>query len=249
MADHSVTATISGIGQLFPTAPRMASRHDLRATLASVAEFTAALSGTARITATIYGTGGISAWMKNALAKRIAEDPAARARSAYSAPWGTGWQYVRLFNVALNLVSDVRERELAYGAPMQAHWMSDEDTAKATGGIESPLLQSLAEPKRGFLQATFVSVDTTGSSPAGYVETLRTNPRRKDQFSDVVETWGIAPSETAASMPEEGDLLSSTTGTLRPVCAQVEIDKTSQKGRMLVHATWVLNRAATLFEV
>ena len=247
---RGVTSTIRGVGQMYPKAPPMAARHDLRATLDCATETTATLSASTPVAATLSGTGGASAWAKLALAKRISEDPAFRARSAYSAAFGTGWQYRRVFNMALNIVSDVRERELAYGAPMQACWMSDEDTALATGGIESPLLQSLSEGKqRGTLEAVFISVDITGSCPAGYVETMRTSPRRKDQFTDIIETWGIAPSEEAAGIPNAGDTLSNTTGTLRPIClAPVDIDRTAHKGRVLVHATWLLNRAATLIE-
>jgi len=181
------------------------------------------------------------------------EDRAQRKSVHLTAAYGKVVEYQRTVACAEGSLTTAYGDVLALGTTMPSAWR---DTGMSTGvGVDSPRLQSVAtaEPvpsggkRRVVLTYTAVEAIRTDRS---YRETVRTAPRRKDAFTDVYETWGIATGALSWGVPEEGDYLSGySKTTYAPVCVKVDIDTTAQRGRVVIHAVWEAARSSWVTEI
>ena len=181
------------------------------------------------------------------------EDKVQRRSVRQTAAYGNVNEYQRVLACAEGNLTTSYAGVLALGTTMPSFWR---DTGMGTGvGVDSARLQSVsvAEPmpsggKRRIV-LTYTAVEAL-STTQSYRETVRTPPRRKDAFTDVYETWGIAASAASVGVPDEGDYLSGySKTTYAPMCIQVDIDTTSQQGRVIVHALWEAARDSWLEEI
>ena len=186
-------------------------------------------------------------------AVHLYEDKVQRRSVRLTAAYGKVVEYQRTVLCAEGNLTAAYAGVLALGSTMPDTWR---DTGMGTGvGVDSALLQSvaMAEPvpsggKRRLL-LTYTAVEAIRTDRS-YRETVRTAPRHKDAFTDVYETWGIATGALSWGVPEEGDYLSGySRTTYAPMCVHVDIDTTSQHGRVIVHATWEAVRTSWLAEI
>lgn len=176
-----------------------------------------------------------------------------RQRSRYSSQYGYGTVYRRVFTCPKTNLENILVDELSDGELM---WSDIADDDMTLGyGPEQPRIQSVqaGQQSKGAMQeivVDFVSLDTTSVSSVGYKETRRTSPIRKSQFKDVIETWGVALTETSPNVPEEGDYLDdNSSSSLNPVCVSVDIMKNARKGCVVVHSIWEQLRDEVLVDI
>jgi len=167
--------------------------------------------------------------------------------------YGNVNQYQREVLCAEGDLSTAYDGVLALGTTMPVTWR---DYGMGTGvGVDGPRLQSVAVAEQAPMAArrrlllTYTAIEALSTTQC-YRETARTGPKRQGAFTDVYETWGIAASASSVGVPDEGDYLSGySKTTYAPMCVQVDIDTTSQRGRVIVHAVWEVARNSWLEDI
>jgi len=183
----------------------------------------------------------------------LREDKVQRKSARQTSAYGKVNEYQREVLCAEGNLTAAYDGVLALGTTMPAIWR---DYGMGAGtGVDGPRLQAVAVAEQVPMAAkrrlllTYTAVEAIRTDRS-YRETVRSAPRRKDAFTDVYETWGIAAGALSWGVPEEGDYLSGySRTTYAPMCVQVDIDTTTQRGRVIVHATWEAVRTSWLAEI
>lgn len=170
-----------------------------------------------------------------------------RSQAEISGEWGTGRQYTRFLKCAWGDLPTVRSSVLYLGSDMDDNW----HYTTVSHGLEGPKCQSVSIDKTSdahwaVLVATFDELDVEGSRSSGYMRTNRINPAGKDQYGDTVVEWGIAPTSTSYSIPEEGDYLGGNTTRTTARCVEVQIMENQSHGRVMVRSVWRTMRTYTM---
>jgi hypothetical protein len=207
-------------------------------------------AGTCTLTVTL--SGDIDAKVPASAYANLSEQKPRRGRRRIVAAWGSGTEYTRLVRCAEGNLETELGGNLALGSLLPQIWADYGLTV--TSGPEQPRLQAvdpIEQPRDSadrVIRLTYLAVDVS-TQRAGYMETKRTNPRRKTQFADEIETWGISHMINSRNIPEQGDYLTTGSTPRRAICVSVEISTKPPYGRFLVHAVWQSLRQAYLLEV
>jgi len=170
--------------------------------------------------------------------------PRNRPKRIEPAPWGQSVVYTRYFTCPADKADDVEAGVLALGAPM---WVALASGETISQGVDGPRVQAVRRSDNRNsalvdLAATFVAIPLTGTLVTGYNETKRWYPEGqtlRGQFGVNVMTAGIAPTRDSYNIPRPGRYLDNYHSTVyKPICTGVQIDETSQRGRVILYATW-----------
>jgi len=173
------------------------------------------------------------------------EDYTKRSQSRVVYPWGRGTEYMRIITFEegdMYTATAGSTAKLSLGRTMPQPWADKDLTVR--NAANSPRLQSInpivqKDGAANIARLTYSAVDATGDLTIGYIETLRTNPRKDGVFGDIIETWGVAMTTSDYGIPVLGDYLDNVrTNVRKPICIDVQFDKTSQFGRVIIHSIW-----------
>lgn len=185
------------------------------------------------------------------------EIPKRRTIRPVSASWGTGKAYGIVVRDNWQKANDWLESDeiFSYGVVIPDEWIAETTKPGETAG--APRLANVdVKPDKDsgfvFISLSFLAIDT-GDETDGYAENTNARGIRKSAKHTDTIVHGIAKSRTSTGIPSRGDLLDGAVDETADavtdrVCIDVNLDDTSQEGRVMVTSVYRAHIAGSVSE-
>ena len=178
------------------------------------------------------------------------EQDDARVASRITTRWGKGSQFMRVVHSPKLKWDDlIASGELySLGTIIPSGWL-DHSTGSGAAAARLQRVERREQPRGGGdrVVLTYIEFDA-GTESDGYAETSIARRPREGEARDSFIVHGVALTRTSTGIPAVEDVLdgSAYDAISDQICYDVQIDETSQHGRVVVTSLWA-NRLAGSF--